>query len=176
MPPDIAYKYRDNYIRNIASEENLMEENIQDLLGKYSGKRDEIIPILQDVQSEHGYLTREAMKEVSEFTRVPASSVFAIATFYAQFRFEPIGRNHIMVCRGTACHVRGAQAILEEMVDELGLEGEGTTIDQEYTVETVACIGCCALAPVITINEEIHGNLSKKEVRKLLKKEGNKNG
>ena len=153
-----------------------MEQSIMGLLEKYNGKREEIIPILQDVQNEQGYLTREAMKEVSDFTRVPASSIFAIATFYAQFRFEPLGRNHIMVCRGTACHVRGAQAILEEVSDELGLEGEGTTPDLEYTLETVACIGCCALAPVITVNEEIHGNLTKNKVRKLLKTDGSKNG
>ena len=153
-----------------------MEESIKGLLEKYNGKREEIIPILQDVQNEQGYLTREAMKEVSGFTRVPASSIFAIATFYAQFRFEPLGRNHILVCRGTACHVRGAQAILEKVSEELGLEGEGTTPDLEYTLETVACIGCCALAPVITVNEEIHGNLTKNKISKLLKAEGSKNG
>jgi len=149
-----------------------MAENISNLFDKYDGKRNEIIPILQDVQDEMGYLTPDSMQEISDFVGVPASSVYAIATFYAQFRFEPLGRNHILVCRGTACHVRGAQAILEEMVDELGLEGEGTTADQEYTLETVACIGCCAIAPVITVNEVIHGNLSKNKVRQLLKKEG----
>jgi NADH-quinone oxidoreductase subunit E len=142
----------------------------------YQGRREEIIPLLQAVQEKFSYLPSEGMKKIAEFTRVPASSVFAVATFYAQFRFEPLGRNHIMVCRGTACHVRGAQAILEEMTDELGLEGEGTTEDQEYTVETVACIGCCALAPVITVNEEVHGNLSKNKVRKLLRDEAKKNG
>lgn len=153
-----------------------MEDHIQNLFEKYDGKRHEIIPILQDVQNSHGYLTKEAMQEISTFTKVPASSIFAIATFYAQFRFEPIGRNHIMVCRGTACHVRGAQTILEEISDELGLEGEGTTPDLEYTLETVACIGCCALAPVITINEEVHGDLTKKKVHKLLEIEGKTNG
>ena len=81
-----------------------------------------------------------------------------------------------MVCRGTACHVRGAQSIIDEMTEELGLEGEGTTPDMEYTLETVACIGCCALAPVMTVNEEIHGNLSKNKVRKLLKDKGKING
>jgi NADH-quinone oxidoreductase subunit E len=149
-----------------------MAESISNVFDKYIGKRNEIIPILQDVQDEMGYLTPDSMQEISDFVGVPASSVYAIATFYAQFRFEPLGRNHILVCRGTACHVRGAQAILEEMVDELGLEGEGTTADQEYTLETVACIGCCAIAPVITVNEVIHGNLSKNKVRQLLKKEG----
>ncbi len=153
-----------------------MEEELLTIFTKYEGKREEIIPILQHVQGHYTYLPPEAMEEIARFTHVPASSVFAIATFYAQFRFEPLGRNHVMVCRGTACHVRGAEAILDEITGSLGLEGEGTTDDQEYTLETVACIGCCALAPVITINEEVHGNLTKKKARKLLEKEGNKNG
>lgn len=142
----------------------------------YKGRKEEIIPLLQAVQEKFSYLPIEGMEKIAEFTRVPSSSVFAVATFYAQFRFEPLGRNHVMVCRGTACHVRGAQAILEEMTSELGLEGEGTTEDREYTVETVACIGCCALAPVITVNEEVHGNLTKNKARKLLKDEAKKNG
>jgi NADH-quinone oxidoreductase subunit E len=153
-----------------------MQEELTTIFSKYDGSREEIIPILQAVQEEFTYLPTEAMEKIARFTRVPASSIYAIATFYAQFRFEPLGRNHVMVCRGTACHVRGAPAILDEMVESLGLEGEGTTEDQEYTVETVACIGCCALAPVITVNEEVHGNLTKNKVRKFLKAEGVKNG
>lgn len=153
-----------------------MEVAIKEIFNKYQGKREEIIPLLQDFQEHNGFLSDEAMNDIARFTRVPASNVFAVATFYAQFRFEPLGRNHILVCRGTACHVRGAEAILEEMTESVGLEGEGTTEDQEYTVETVACIGCCALAPVITINEEVHGNLTKNKLRKFLKEEGNKNG
>jgi NADH-quinone oxidoreductase subunit E len=150
-----------------------MEANLADIFVEYQGKREEIIPLLQGVQEELGYLSDEAMQQIANFTKVPASNVYAVATFYAQFRFEPLGDNHILVCRGTACHVRGAQAILEEMTESLGLEDEGTTEDREYTIETVACIGCCALAPVITVNEEVHGNLSKKEARKLLRKGAN---
>jgi NADH:ubiquinone oxidoreductase subunit E len=99
-----------------------------------------------------------------------------VATFYAQFRFTPTGKNIISICRGTACHVRGAPAILEETTAVLGLDGEGTTEDMEYTVETVACIGCCALAPCVTVNEEVHGNLSKKKVRTILAKGSKSNG
>jgi NADH-quinone oxidoreductase subunit E len=153
-----------------------MQSGLSEIFSKYEGRREEIIPLLQEVQEVYSFLPDEAMNDIAYFTRVPASSVYAVATFYAQFRFEPLGRNHIMVCRGTACHVRGAQTILDEMVESLGLEGEGTTEDQEYTVETVACIGCCALAPVITINEEVHGNLTKNKLRKFLKEEGKKNG
>lgn len=153
-----------------------MEAALKTIFSRYKGKREEIIPVLQHVQGHYTYLPQEAMEEIARFTHVPASSVFAIATFYAQFRFEPLGRNHVTVCRGTACHVRGAEAILDEITGSLGLEGEGTTEDQEFTLETVACIGCCALAPVITINKEVHGNLTKNKAKKLLDIEGNKNG
>ena len=144
-----------------------MEEALQTIFSQFEGKREEIIPILQKVQENYTFLPEDSMQAIARFTRVPESDIYGVATFYAQFRFTPTGKNLISVCRGTACHVRGAPAILEEVTDSLGLEGEGTTEDLEYTVETVACIGCCALAPALTYNEEVHGNLSKKKVRKL---------
>ena len=150
-----------------------MEPELQTIFSQFEGRRDEIIPILQKVQENYTFLPENSMREIARFTRVPESDIFGVATFYAQFRFTPTGRNHICVCRGTACHVRGAPAILEEVTANVGLEGEGTTEDLEYTVETVACIGCCALAPCITINEEVHGNLTKNTVRKLLMEDGN---
>lgn len=153
-----------------------MHEELTAIFSNFHGSREEIIPILQSVQEEFTYLPEEAMEKIARFTRVPSSSVYAVATFYAQFRFTPRGKNHICVCRGTACHVRGAQALIDEVTESLGLEGEGTTEDLEYTVETVACIGCCALAPVMTINEEVHGNLTKNKLRKFLQAEGVKNG
>lgn len=147
-----------------------MEETLQTILSEFDGKQEEIIPILQKVQNAYTYLPEESMEQIARFIHVPASRVFGVATFYAQFRFTPTGKNIVSVCRGTACHVRGAPAILEETTAVLGLDGEGTTEDLEYTVETVACIGCCALAPCVTINEEVHGNLNKKKVRTLLTK------
>lgn len=153
-----------------------MDATLMNIFSSYEGKRDEIIPLLQAVQEEFTYLPEEAMQKIARFTHSPESSVYAVATFYAQFRFKPRGRQHVMVCRGTACHVRGAPAILEEITENVGLEGEGTTEDLAYTVETVACIGCCALAPAITYNEEVYGNLTKNKVRKLLKQEDGKNG
>ena len=152
-----------------------MEETLQTILSQFDGKQEEIIPILQKVQEAYTYLPEDSMSQIARFIRVPASRVFGVATFYAQFRFTPTGKNIVSICRGTACHVRGAPAILEEATAVLGLEGEGTTEDLEYTVETVACIGCCALAPCVTINEEVHGNLSKKKVRTLLAKGSNSN-
>ena len=153
-----------------------MEKSLETIFAEYERKRENIIPILQEVQDEYTYLPMELMAEIAEYTRIPASDIYGVATFYAQFRFTPTGENIISVCRGTACHVRGAPRIFEEVTDQLNLEGEGTTEDMQYTVETVACLGCCALAPVMTINEEVHGNLTKKKVRKLIQTEGNQNG
>jgi len=153
-----------------------MEKSLETIFSDYEGKRENVIPILQKVQEEYTYLPEHLMAEIADYTRVPASDIYGVATFYAQFRFTPTGENIISVCRGTACHVRGAPRIFEEVTDLLNLEGEGTTEDQKYTVETVACVGCCALAPVLTINEEVHGDLIKQKVRKLIQTKGDQNG
>ena len=153
-----------------------MDESLVTLISEYEGKRENIIPILQKVQEEYTYLPEHLMAEIATYTSVPPSDIYGVATFYAQFRFEPTGKKIISVCRGTACHVRGAPRIFEELIDQLDLEGEGTTEDMEYTVETVACVGCCALAPVLTVNEEVHGDLNKQKVRKLIQIEGGQNG
>jgi NADH:ubiquinone oxidoreductase subunit E len=153
-----------------------MDEDLQVILSEFDGKKEEIIPILQKVQGAYTYLPQDSMSQIARFIHVPESRVYGVATFYAQFRFTPTGKNIVSVCRGTACHVRGAPAILEETTAVLGLDGEGTTEDLEYTVETVACIGCCALAPCVTVNEEVHGNLSKKKVRTLRAKGSKSNG
>ena len=153
-----------------------MEKSLETIFSDYEGKRENVIPILQKVQEEYTYLPEHLMAEIADYTRVPASDIYGVATFYAQFRFTPTGENIISVCRGTACHVRGAPRIFEEVTDQLNLEGEGTTEDQKYTVETVACVGCCALAPVLTINEEVHGDLTKQKVRKLIQTKGDQNG
>lgn len=153
-----------------------MDKSLESIISGYEGKRENIIPILQKVQEEYTYLPEHMMAEIANYTRVPASDIYGVATFYAQFRFAPTGKKIISVCRGTACHVRGAPRIFEELIDQLDLEGEGTTEDMEYTVETVACVGCCALAPVLTVNEEVHGDLTKQKVKKLIEAEEGKNG
>ena len=152
-----------------------MENSLETIFSDYEGKRENVIPILQKVQEEYTYLPEHLMVEIADYTRVPASDIYGVATFYAQFRFTPTGENIISVCRGTACHVRGAPRIFEEVIDQLNLEGEGTTEDQKFTVETVACVGCCALAPVLTINEEVHGDLTRQKVRKLIQTKGDQN-
>jgi len=146
-----------------------MEKDLSEVLSSYEGKRDELIPILQQVQEEFGYLPEEAMLGIARFTGVPESAVYAVATFYAQFRFTPIGRNHIMVCRGTACHVRGAPRILEKLQKQLGIEEGETTEDREYSLETVACIGACGLSPCITINKQVEAKMTPKRVTELLR-------
>ncbi|MGA7276416.1 MAG: NADH-quinone oxidoreductase subunit NuoE [Desulfocapsaceae bacterium] len=145
-----------------------MEERLSAVLSPYKGRKDALIPILQQVQEEIGYLPDEAMLEIARTTGLPESRVYAVASFYAQFRFTPRGKHTIMVCRGTACHVRGAEKILEETERTLGIvEGE-TTEDKEYTLETVACIGCCALAPCVMIDEDVEAKLTPKMVRGIL--------
>jgi len=153
-----------------------MDKSLETIFSNYEGKRENVIPILQKVQEEYTYLPDDLMAEIAKYTRVPASDIYGVATFYAQFRFTPTGENLISVCRGTACHVRGAPRIFEEITDLLNLDGEGTTEDKKYTVETVACVGCCALAPVMTINEEVHGDLTKQKVKKLVQTKGDQNG
>ena len=121
-------------------------------------------PILQQIQGVLGYLPEAAMQRVARFLKIPDSSVFGVATFYEQFRFTPMGRKKITVCRGTACHVRGAQQLIETVEKTLGIEEGETTEDQEYTLETAACIGCCALAPCVMINDEVEAKLTPKKL------------
>ncbi len=137
------------------------------VLDTHLGIPEELISILQDVQERFGYLPKEAMFDVSKFLGIPESRVYAVASFYAQFRFKPMGKNTVMVCRGTACHVKGAPRILDEFKRELGIGENETTEDQEYTLETVACLGCCALAPCAMINDEVAANLTPKKVKSL---------
>jgi len=144
-----------------------MEEPLNTIFSSFAGKPDELIPILQHVQNEYGYLPETVMSEIAEFTCVPASRVYAVATFYAQFRFTPIGRNHIILCRGTACHVRGTQRILEEIEKILGIKDGETTEDMEYTLETVACIGACGLSPCIMINRKVMAKMTPSKVAEL---------
>lgn len=148
-----------------------MEAEIQEIFSHYQGKQEEIIPILQQVQEHLGYLPQESMSQIARFTRVPASSVFAVATFYAQFRFTPRGKKHIMVCRGTACHVNGAPRVLEEIEEQLGISEGETSEDLSYSLETVACIGACSLAPCIMVDKEVEAKITKKKVAELFRKE-----
>ncbi len=144
-------------------------QDLDNILSSFEGKSGELIPVLQKIQNELGYLSEEAMLRAAEFLNIPESKVFGVASFYSQFRFTPTGRNKITVCEGTACHVKGAKGIKEEISRIKGIEDGETSSCMEYTLEGVACIGCCALAPCITINDDVHGRLDKKKVSDILK-------
>jgi NADH-quinone oxidoreductase subunit E len=144
-----------------------MTSSLSEILSAYEGTAGELIPILQKVQAELGYLSGEAMNTIAQFCRVPESKVFGIASFYAQFRFAPLGRTRVTTCRGTACHVRGAPQILDELKRQLAIEEGETTPDLEYSLETVACIGCCALAPCLVINGKVEARVTPKRVKEL---------
>lgn len=131
--------------------------------------RGALIPLLQQVQAEVGYLPPEVMGRIAERAGVSAARVFGVASFYSQFRLEPAGRHIIRVCQGTACHVQGAVAITEAVCDELGVEEGGTTPDGKFTLEPVACLGCCSLAPVIMIDEDTFGRLTPDGAREVIR-------
>jgi len=141
-----------------------IKEKLNEILSRYSGKRDELIPILQEAQEQFRYLPSEVMLRIAKFLRLSESTVFGVATFYAQFKFVPSGRRIVRVCRGTACHVRGGARVLREVEKQLGIKSGKTTEDWEYTLETVACIGACALAPTMTVDKETYGLMTTKKV------------
>lgn len=141
-----------------------MKDELANILKKYAGKRDDLIPILQEVQEKFGYLPEEEMKEVAKFLHLPESEIFGVETFYSQFRLKPSGKTCVTVCRGTACHVRGAARVLKEIEKYLGITTGQTTPDNEYTLETVACIGACARAPNVVMGTEIRGQMNTRKV------------
>ncbi|MBA7599720.1 NADP-reducing hydrogenase subunit HndA [subsurface metagenome] len=145
-----------------------VKEKLDELLSHYSGKREELIPILQEAQEQFRYLPLEVMREIAKFLRIPDSAVFGVSTFYAQFKLVPSGKKIVRVCRGTACHVRGGARILREVERRLGIKQGETTEDWEYTLETVACIGACALAPTMTLDKETYGQMTTKKVAEVL--------
>lgn len=140
---------------------------VEKVASKHRGRPGALIPILQEVQDEMGYLPRPALEEVARSTGLKPAQVYGVVSFYAQFRTEPIGENRMMVCQGTACHVSGAENILEALEDQLGVKEGGTTADGKVTLETVACVGCCSLAPVVMVNQETYGRLTPVKAREL---------
>jgi NADH-quinone oxidoreductase subunit E len=147
-----------------------MQERLDTVFEAFHGQAEELIPILQRVQEEFTYLPNDAMRRIARFIAVPESKVYAVATFYAQFRFQPRGRTHVMVCRGTACHVSGAPRVLEDVQQALGIKEGETSDDLEYSLETVACIGACSLAPCVMINKEVKTKLTRQKIADLFGK------
>lgn len=145
---------------------------VDEVARDYADVRGAVIPLLQDVQDRIGYLPVEVMERIAEHARVPAARVFGVASFYSQFRLKPVGKYIVKICHGTACHVQGAVAITEAVLGELDVEEGETTADGKFTVEPVACLGCCSLAPVMMIEENTFGRLTPDEARKIVREYG----
>jgi NADH:ubiquinone oxidoreductase 24 kD subunit len=144
-------------------------DNFNYRLWRYDGQPGELIPLLQSAQDHFGYIPRKAIAHIAQVTGIPEAEIYGVITFYSQFRLKPMGKHVIRACAGTACHVSGSKMIIETIEDELGIEVGGTTEDGLFTLCTVACIGCCSLAPVIMIGDETHGKLAPASLRKLLR-------
>ncbi len=143
---------------------------LEKILEMHSGQKGALIPILQEIQAAYGYLPEEALKMVSRGIKVPLSRIYGVITFYAQFYLTPRGKHLIKACQGTACHVRGASQVLDNLSRELKVNPGGTTADLNFSLETVACVGTCFLAPVIMINEDYYGKLTPKKAMDAVKK------
>jgi NADH-quinone oxidoreductase subunit E len=140
------------------------------IIKKYDGDKGQLVSMLQDIQTEYHYLPKDTLDEVVTLLGVPASQVYSVATFFKAFSLTPRGRHLIKVCLGTACHVRGAAKVVEKMEIDLAIKRTETTPDQRYTLETVNCVGCCALGPMVMIDEKYHGQISSDKVSPLLAK------
>ena len=137
-----------------------MRKQLDEIFARCEGKPSELIPVLQDIQDVLGYLPREAMTATASFLNMAETSVYGVVTFYTQFQLTRPGRHRIKVCQGTACHVRGASEIVKAVTAKLGIGPGETTDDFEFTVESVACFGSCALAPVMVANDKVYGNVT----------------
>ena len=142
---------------------------LDNLLNKYRGKKGSLIPLLQGAQEIYGYIPREAFEKLSKESGISLSDMYGVATFYAQFRLNPVGKHIIKVCHGTACHVQNADAISDAIKEALNVKDGETTEDRIFTLESVACLGCCSLAPVMMIGEEAYGKLTGNSAVKIIK-------
>jgi NADH-quinone oxidoreductase subunit E len=156
----------------IAYDENPpeMERKLAEIRNEFEGKREELIPMLQKVQAALGYLPEKALLEIARWSKLPPAAVFGAATFYTQFRFHPTGKHTLRICRGTACHVKGSDRILNDIESFLDIGPGETSQDHTFTLETVACFGSCALAPVVLIDSAVKGRMSASKTREVIQK------
>lgn len=144
-------------------------EKMQTIIDRYKSGTSTLVGVLQDISQQYGYLPEEVLREVSQAIEAPISLFYSLATFYKSFRLQPLGKKHVCVCVGTACHVRGADKVVDVFERELAVKPGGTTADGEYTLETVNCLGACAMGPLVTVNGEYHGMMDQKKATKLLR-------
>ncbi|MCX6277147.1 MAG: NADH-quinone oxidoreductase subunit NuoE [Bacteroidetes bacterium] len=162
-------------ISRITRNETNSNSDIQDLslldplIAKHNGKKGNLIPLLQGAQELYGFISKAAFDKLSRETGIPLSDMFGVATFYAQFRMNPVGKHIIKVCHGTACHVQNALEITESIEEVLKIKDGETTADRFFTLESVACLGCCSLAPVMMIGDQTYGKLTGNEAIKIVK-------
>jgi len=149
-----------------------VKEKVGQVLKNYQHDKGMLVSVLQDVQAEYNYLPKEALIQVSQGLNIPLSQVYSVTTFFKAFSLNPRGRHLINVCLGTACHVRGAVRILEKIERELGISSSETTQDLRFTLETVNCVGACALGPIVIIDEEYHGEMTTDKVKSLIERYG----
>jgi NADH-quinone oxidoreductase subunit E len=147
-----------------------MDKEVSAIINKYNRDKGQLVSILQDIQAEYYYLPEEALIQISETMSIPASRVYDVATFFKAFSLEPRGKHLINVCLGTACHVRGAARVLEKIERSLAIKREGTTKDRKFTLETVNCMGCCAVGPAVKIDGDYYGHMRTDKVDSLLTK------
>ena len=164
---------RVNRIVNNASDNELVESvdlnGLSSLIEKYKNKKGNLIPLLQGVQSVFGYIPKDAFYLISKETGIPLSNIYGVATFYSQFRLVPAGKYIVKVCHGTACHVLDAPVLTQALEEVLNVKDGESTEDMLFTLESVACLGCCSLAPVMMIADETYGNLNGKSAVKVIK-------
>ena len=146
-----------------------MTSRLAKILSRYDCKKTDLIPILQDIQAGYNYLPEDVLFEISRALRVPISQIYSTATFYSALSLKPRGKHLITVCVGTACHVRGASTILAELERKLGISANETTEDMKYTLETVNCLGCCAIGPIVVFDGKYYGQMSVKELNRIIK-------
>jgi NADH-quinone oxidoreductase subunit E len=158
----------DAKVVNTLEEQEDIRQRTRKVLKRFNRKRENLVPILQQVQDELGYLPREAMLEVAEYLRVPEVDVYGVVTFYNQFRLKPPGKHSIRVCLGTACHMKGGYILLDAWKRRLKIDRGETTSDREYDLDTVACVGCCAMAPVNVVDKKAEGRVSPTRVDGIL--------
>jgi len=151
-----------------AMKENM--EKLEDVILEHKDQKGALIPILHEAQELFGYIPEEAMKRISEVLNIPVAEIFGVATFYSRFTLTPRGKHTISVCLGTACYVKNSKGVLERLEKELNVKTGGTTADGKFTLEATRCLGCCGLAPVMTIGEDVYGKLVPDDIPDIVKK------
>ena len=149
--------------------ENKIKKEVQEIMILYKEEKDNLIPILNEIQEKYGYIPKTAQLEVSRYLNIPMAEIFGVITFYSRFTLEPKGKYNISVCLGTACFVKGSQAILDRLKERLKLEEGKTSEDGKFSIDTTRCVGACGIAPVFTVNGEVYGHATVRKLDEVLK-------